>query len=390
MTQSVVILGRQPALGLTELESVFGADKIIKLGTNAAVVDSAPDEINIDRLGGSTRVAKLLTYLPYTNWGQLEKYIAGELPKHVCCIAPGKIRFGLSLYGLPVNPARINASALTLKKVVKNEGRSIRVVPNKDSELNTAQVIHNKLAEAPLGMELLLIKDGNRTALAQTTAVQDITAYAARDQVRPMRDARVGMLPPKLAQIIVNLARPAAQATVLDPFCGTGVILQEALLMGHNVYGTDIEDRMIDYSRANLEWLAGRHDLQVGTYVLETGDATSYSWHDFDTVACETYLGRPLSSLPAPEKLSAIMQDVDTIHKKFLQNIAKQTAPGMRMCLAVPAWKTSGGFKHLKILDSLEDLGYTRVSFVHALNDSLIYHRENQLVARELVVLIRK
>ncbi len=84
------------------------------------------------------------------------------------------------------------------------------------------------------------------------------------------------------------------------------------------------------------------------------------------------------------------MQDVDTIHKKFLQNVARQTKPGFRLCIAVPAWKTKNGFQHLKTLDSLEELGYTRVSFAHARPKDLVYHREDQIVARELVVLIRK
>jgi DNA-binding sugar fermentation-stimulating protein len=60
------------------------------------------------------------------------------------------------------------------------------------------------------------------------------------------------------------------------------------------------------------------------------------------------------------------------------------------MCIAVPAWKTERGFKHLPSLDSLEELGYTRLSFVHAKSDDLLYYRENQVVARELVTLIRK
>jgi hypothetical protein len=411
MTQSVAILGRQPALGAAELESLFGADKLTRLGDNAMLVDVEPFEVPIARLGGSTRVAKLLTYLPYTDWKKIEQYIAEELPKHVCCLAPGKIRFGLSTYGLKVTPNQINASALAMKKVVKNAGRSIRVVPNKDTSLNTAQVLHNRLP-AELGMELLLIKDGERTVLAQTTAVQDIEAYGARDQARPKRDARVGMLPPKLAQIIINLAgshtltssglpptmeqtvksRPThpGPAKLLDPFCGTGVILQEALLAGYDAYGTDIEERMIDYSKYNLEWLATKYDLTSKTYLLEMGDATSFEWQEFDLIACETYLGRPFSALPKPEVLQEVMQDVDTIHKKFLKNVAEQTSPGFRMCIAVPAWRTKSGFKHLKTLDNLDDLGYTRVSFVHADTRELIYHRENQVVGRELVTLIRK
>lgn len=406
MSQSVLVLGRQPALGIAEAESLFGADKITPLSKESIVVDIPVQDIPFSRLGGSTRAAKLLTYLPYTDWEKIEKYLEEELPKHTCCLPEGKVRVGISVFGLKVNIRRLNATGLTLKKAVKNGGRSVRVVPNKELELNTAQILHNQLTGAT-GMELLLIRDGDRTALAQTIFIQDIEAYAARDQARPARDAKVGMLPPKLAQIIINLAigrwkmedgelnisnsnSQIPIASILDPFCGTGVVLQEAMLMGYDAYGTDLEDRMIDYSNRNLEWLAETHDFSGQTLLLETGDATEYQWQAFDTIAGETYLGQPFSSEPNQEKLKQVMQDVDTIHRKFLQNVAQQTQPGFRMTIAVPAWFTKSGVKHLKTLASLEELGYNRVSFVHADNKDLIYHRENQIVGRELVTLIRK
>lgn len=389
MSQTVLILGRQPALGIAEAESLFGANKITLLGKQALVLDTPHDQINFARLGGSVRAAKLLTYLPYTDWEKVEKYLATELPTHAGYLSEGKIRLGLSVFGLSVNIRQLNATGLTLKKAVKNAGYSVRVVPNKEHELNTAQVIHNQLT-GPTGMELLLIRDGERTALAQTMQVQDIEAYAARDQARPARDARVGMLPPKLAQIIVNLAVTDNTEAVLDPFCGTGVVLQEAMLMGYDAYGTDIEERMIDYSNQNLEWLAEKHDFNDQTLLLETGDATNYEWQPFDTIACETYLGRPFGSEPSPTVLNEVMRDVDTIHRKFLQNVARQTEAGFKMTIAVPAWHTKNGFKHLKTLDNLSDLGYTRMSFVHVDTRDLLYYRENQIVARELVTLIRK
>ncbi len=235
--------------------------------------------------------------------------------------------------------------------------------------------------------------------LAQTTSVQDIDAYAARDQARPARDARVGMLPPKLAQIITNLATglvendPAVQSQikVLDPFCGTGVVLQEAALMGFIPGGSDLEPRMIDYSRQNLDWLQTKYPASHAPYILTVGDATDCNWLPKPTtIACETYLGRPFSAEPKPEILQDVMNDVDLIHRKFLKNVTRQTHAGFRMCIAVPAWNTKNGFKHLKVLDSLEELGYNRISFAHARTRDLIYYRENQVVGRELVTLIRK
>jgi tRNA G10 N-methylase Trm11 len=452
MSQSLLILGRQPALGIAEAESLFGADKITPLGDQAVLIDVPAQDIPFSRIGGATRAAKLLTFLPYTEWDKIEQYLVEELPKHTCCLPEGKVRLGLSLYGFNLNVRRLNASGLTLKKAVKNDGRSVRVVPNSASELNTAQVLHNQLT-GPTGIEMILIRDGNRTVLAQTTAVQDIDAYAARDQARPARDARVGMLPPKLAQIIINLAsgrleQEDGKKEVLDPFCGTGVLLQEALLMGYDVIGTDLEPRMIEYSQTNLAWLSAKFQILSSKFQLAVGDATDHQWLasalTSRIIAGETYLGRPFASEPRPDVLNEVMRDVDTIHRKFLKNVAQQTKPGFRLCIAVPAWKTStsahhnsrnqtddfrpgsapsslnipkgmsrspetalkqkssspghasygtqgsDGFKHLKTLDNLDELGYTRMSFVHADTRDLIYYRDNQVVGRELVILIRK
>jgi hypothetical protein len=107
-------------------------------------------------------------------------------------------------------------------------------------------------------------------------------------------------------------------------------------------------------------------------------------------VASETYLGRPLGTLPQPEKLKEIVRDVDTITKKFLANLNAQLRVGQSVALAVPAWRTKNGFVHLPVIDRLTDMGYNRRSFVHVKNDELIYFREGQIVARELLVLERR
>ena len=328
-----------------------------------------------------------------------------------------------------------------IKKAAK---RSMRTVPNKAPALNSAQVLHNKLNR--LGAwELLLVKHGQETFLAQTMFVQDIEAYGARDQARPKRDARVGMLPPKLAQIIINLAigdlgqkfiqqarldgvqgaaeqrsKPcmkygeraaevatqqsakstsgaagsasrqagAARIVVLDPFCGTGVILQEALLMGYSAVGTDIDKRMVDYTKQNIRWLYEKHPEINGYVNVEAADATNHQWQMFSTVASETYLGRPLSRLPKPEVLEKIVQDVNTITKKFLANLAKQIKPKHIVALALPAWRVSKSeFKYLPVVDDLTDIGYNVKKFKHAQANQLIYYREEQIVTRQLVVL---
>lgn len=394
--QSLFILGRQPDLGLAELESLYGSAKVQSVSKMSATVDIEPSLVNFARLGGMVKFCKILTTLDTTNWQDIHQFLITTAPEHASSLQDGKLRIGLSAYGIKTNPKELMATGLELKKHIRKSGRSVRLVPNKETALNSAQVLHNQLT-SKLGWEIVFVRSGDKTIVAQSIAVQDIEAYARRDQARPMRDAKVGMLPPKLAQIIVNLATPNIQTNlksiVLDPFCGTGVVLQEASLMGYGTYGSDLDQKMIDYTKANLQWLTDTNkNLQSNSdnfYSLEQGDACTHRWSSFNSIATETYLGRPLSSLPDTKTLTKIIRDCDTIHTKFLKNVAKQTKPGFRMCIAVPAWKTHKDFKHLPTLDNLAGLGYNRTKFVHAKEHELIYHRPGQFVARELVVLER-
>lgn len=395
MYKSIFILGRQPSIGMAELESVLGSDHVQPLGAQAAGSDIEAADIPFARLGGSIRVATVLGELEAVQWPAVSRALIKTLPALLRDLpAEGKIKLGLSVFGVPAISQHLFRTGLELKKVCKQAGRSVRLVPNGDElALNSASVLHNQLT-GDMGIELLLLRDGSTTWLARTTAVQDIDAYAARDQGRPKRDARVGMLPPKLAQTIVNLAAgttpPAVETIILDPFCGTGVVLQEAAIMGYGVYGTDLETRMIDYTEKNLEWLSGR-GVTVQP-VLEPGDATTHHWSPTpQAVACETYLGRPLTGWPNPGKLQEIIGTCNVILEKFMRNIGGQIPAGTRCCLAVPAWKSPDGRTyHLSLLDRLDELGYNRVSFEHAVDKELVYSRPDQIVARELLVITRK
>jgi tRNA (guanine10-N2)-dimethyltransferase len=391
--QSLIILGRQPALGIAEIESLYGADSLFPIADYAVGLEQSVNDIMFSRLGGAVKLCRILTIIDSTDWADIQRFLLSESPKHADMLPEGKLTIGFSTYGIQTNPKRMLATGLSVKKAIKSSGRPVRLVPNPELALSSAQVLHNQLT-AERAWELVFVRDGTQTIVAQTTHVQDIDNYTLRDRGRPKRDARVGMLPPKLAQIIINLAvadTPTTGSTVLDPFCGTGVILQESQMMGYDTYGTDLEPRMVEYSEANIEWLQNRLQPIGTSWRIEQADATQANWaYQFTAIACETYLGRPFSALPKPDVLQQVMQDVNLIHKKFLQNVARQTKPGFRMCIAVPAWKTPQGFKHLKTLEILPELGYTRIEFAHARADNLIYHREGQVVGRELVVLVRK
>lgn len=368
----LVVLGRVAEMSLAELEALYGG--VRRLGEGLAIV-KAEREVDIARLGGAMKVGRVLEEDPV-------KYLK-ELPE-------GKITLGVSDYRAGRKDSRLG---LGLKKKV---GRSLRVVPSENGVVSGAAAHHNRLGERQNHVELAYF-DGGVASMRS----QDITAYAKRDQARPARDAKVGMLPPKLAQVLINLCGDLPEGSrVLDPFCGTGVVLQEAILMGYRAIGTDVSERMIEYSAKNLDWLSDRNpglferiglsgDKAQPTTELYVGNATSVKWSypkTIDAVASEIYLGSPLSAPPSEIRLRQLKFETKEILRGFLRNLAGQVRSGTPVALAVPSWRRlDGPYSGLNILDEAEEMGYNVVSFKNL--DDLLYYREGQVVAREIIVL---
>lgn len=390
----IAILGRQPHLGMAELEHLYGSDATSWFSEISATV--AADSFSVDHLGGVQKAGKVIAQLQHGDWRRVSMQIVQHYKKEWATF-DGKITLGISTYGFDVAPRDVQKTGLVLKQKLKDHGVSLRLIPNVEATLNTATSHHNKLGLSPNKVELLVIKAKNgRICVAQSIGAQNITSLAKRDQGRPKRDAFVGMLPPKLAQMMVNLATTAASRDsketirILDPFCGTGVVLQEAALNGYTVYGTDLSDKMVDYSKANLEWLGNNYPVTPNATIHE-GDAMTTKWQQpIGAVVCETYLGQPFSAPPSTEKLAQVVKNCNYIITSFLTNLAPQIKPGTSLAIAVPAWKDSTGrFRHLPFIDNVEKLGYTPFHFTHVASHDLLYYREDQVVARELLVLVK-
>ncbi|MCL2037772.1 hypothetical protein FWG95_02080 [Candidatus Saccharibacteria bacterium] len=415
------ILGRQPEISLAELRAVFGNAELIL--PNVALVKT--ESADIDRLGGVRKVGRVI----WDQTGEANKFLIDKFS----ALPDGKITLGISHYGRDTSAREAQKTGIFLKKHLS---RSMRILPNSEPEISDAATLGNRLGASPNKVELMMARAGHRLIIAELIGVQDLNTYTLRDRGRPKRDARVGMLPPKLAQTMINLAvRPAESLssdfgrgcakgngpceedraaprndgrvpnlcpdetllrdsavkakTLLDPFCGTGVVLQEAALMGLKAYGTDLEPRMIDYSRTNLDWLAQKFRREI-PYLLNVGDATEFTWEQpIGFVATETYLGRPYSFTPTEENLGENITNCNLILTKFLQNLLKQITSETGLCIAVPCWFINDRTRHLPLTKKLTEFGYEQISYSEG-NQSLIYHREDQIVGRELLVLKKK
>ena len=423
-------LGRQPELSLAELAAVFGAAHVTQVAAEFATVDTK--DFDLDQLGGTIKYGEIITTLPAAKndaaaLTAASKFITATYRKQWQSTS-GKLTLGLSAHNLHVSPRAVQKIGLILKATLKPHGVNLRLIPNAEPALSTATSHNNRLGTSERKIELLIIRTNKGIVIAESRGVQNITAYTHRDRHRPRRDAFVGMLPPKLAQIMLNLAvgmsaeasnRPAqspeqsaardsagASPTesrseavlsdssgesagnnlyILDPFCGTGTVLQEALLRGFFVAGSDLSEKMVAYTRENLGWLQEAFHTTGTILNINPADATSYTWHiahAIDVVVCETYLGQPFSAPPSPAKLKEVVGNCNHIISSFLKNIHPQLRPGTPLCIAVPAWRDNDGRPtHLPLTRDLAKLGYTLT------RPPLVYSRPDQVVARELLVL---
>lgn len=386
----IAILGRQPEISIAELEAVYGAERVKKISSQAATIDS--DNFSIDNLGGTIKCGRVVSRVRSQKSDrhtllQASKIITEKYAKNLSH-SQKKITFGISFYGNKVDPRNIQKIGIILKNSLKKSGVSLRLIPNKTAALSTATSHNNKLGRSETKIEIIIVRAINGYFLiAESRGTQNINSYTQRDRERPKRDAFVGMLPPKLAQIMINLSGAQSGNYLWDPFCGTGTVLQEATLLSINAYGSDLSDKMIDYTSENMRWLEKTFSTNTAWQVFQA-DATSVKLtpeqkQQITHIACETYLGQPFSASPSPAKLKEVVGNCNHIISEFLKNIHDQIRPESTLCIAVPAWQNQHGqFTHLPLIKNLSKLGYQPIT-----DKKLLYHRPDQVVAREIMIL---
>ena len=390
----VAIAGRQPLISLAEIQALYDkaarlvGKKLVFFEINEDGEENISPDINC--LGGSLKLGRFFD----TDFSKLAKFLTTAHPE-------GKITLGISDFSKQKKSGLAKQKSMELKRSLARVGRSVRVITSNEPEISSATAHHNQLGEKAGCFEIFLID----REIYLSLGTQNITAYTERDQARPARDAKVGMLPPKLAQILINLCgKLPEEARVLDPFCGTGVVLQEAAIMGYVPYGTDLNERMVEYSKKNLSWLFNERNrkrfkilpglIQKKDQILNAisvGDATSFTWEgEIDAVAFEGYLGAPMSKPPVDIKFKTEKAKCREIAMGFMKNITPQIESGTPVVMALPAWlRENGKYAGLNILDEIQEMGYNFEKFQDLSQSDLLYYREGQIVAREIIV-IRK
>lgn len=378
-----VELGSHPDLSKAELDSVYG-DKIqIKhdLG-NILLFELTNNTVRLpeiqERLAGIVKIGNIFLEADANNLESMEKLaniLFTELKK---TITGGKIKFGISIYGKSAEKLAKNRHrlGLTIKKLIKEEGYLVRYVDAKEPTLSSVIVKTNKIIES--GAEFVLAVVDKYLYIGKTVSVQDFKAWSNRDYGRPARDAKSGMLPPKLARMMINLSGSEPKdSVILDPFCGSGTVLMEAALMSYKkVIGSDVSDRAIADSKKNLNWLK----LEGELHQSPADQLDRFLSDNVDVIVTETYLGKPMKGNETREQILNQIEELKKMYLPSLENMYSVLNRGGKCVIAFPAYRQGQEFIRVPLRQMFDEIGWRVVQ------DPILYEREGQKVAREIFV----
>ncbi len=488
----VFILGREQELALEEIRAVlerfcFSFD-IYKITGNAAFAkienfsdDDAKTIINV--LAGTMKIFRLnrANHLDHAkhvekssdyvisptvrqdsqsrdNSNMLEHSIV-ELVRELMDNRENKFNFGISDYqklGRSVGQqvGSLNKLGISVKIALKQSGLKPRFVELRGiCELSSIQTLKNNLLGK--GIEVGLFNEG----VGYLVALNNPEKWAKIDYGKPASDKFSGMLPPRLARTMVNMAlgeipkshcEPLGKTkgdaisqnvienwklktgncndvVIVDPFCGSGNVLLEALQLGLPAVGSDISEKAVSDSKTNLDWFVDQSKVESRKFKVFQADATNINYiaklkDAIDKInayklifVAEPYLGRPKKFQSSYNATVAEYKVIKELYLSFLKNIYKfeqsvilsevegsfngkisptvqQSSQGrndkeVTLCLVFPLVETSDGKRFSlfrESVDEIEKIGYTQI------RPSFIYGRDYQVVKREIVLLSRK
>lgn len=365
MPLTYFFLGNTPELSRLELKSLLSTPLIAV--TPSIISTTVADPTIFTQFGGIRKVAS-----------SIKTVARDQVLSALSSIYADGVNKNLAV----TDYADLHLTSSDLVQIKKSLSRPSRFVSLDTSEHELLMLSHQHVDE------LNLIPAEHGIDIARTTWIFPAEDWVKRDRAKPYRDIKRGMLPPKLARILVNLALMGKRELALtDPFCGTGTVLAEALLSGCNpVFGTDTYGPAVHGAQKNLDWIVTNYQLPTPSYQVHLADATHLSTivPHVDLIVTEPYMG-PLMDrhLPPVEKITDIARGLDKLYRGCFRDWVGILPSEGRVVITIPEFHVYGRVIPTISVDTITSLGYNYIS-------SVAYGKSDATVIRNITILEKK
>lgn len=335
------IFGKDPELSKVELSSYLTTSNItFKIEANndrfcILDVDGDFDSVNImQNLGGILRIGKLIAW---------SNYLSDNFAKSIE-IYTSKFNYAISSLGMSKYEYELH------EDILKNHFKDSKIkayIKNNHPKNIDFNMIDPKIYNSwnlDLGFELIILKHNESYYYFKTNSATDPKDYEERDLKRPNR-VETHATSPRISQMLVNCLGLEEDSVIIDPFCGTGTLLIEALLKGYGAVGIDNDLSLVQSSRENIEWAKNRFGLTKASYNLIHGEAQNAK---FNANACvfEPYMGPFLRKIPSQNDVFEIAYELEDIYSGLFENLKENLKPKSSVfdvvCI-LPYFKTKEG-----------------------------------------------
>ncbi|HTK05513.1 MAG TPA: RsmD family RNA methyltransferase [Candidatus Eisenbacteria bacterium] len=412
------ILGTNPVLSTAEIIALLDGRQftVTEMYKQAVIVDAMPGhtldaKALMARLGGTIKIGTVLAEGLAQDADTLEEQVLQGLSDRVANI--GNATYGISVYSLESDKPASKAATLSgkfkdvgmrVKRKLQAAGCAARWVKAQvGTALTSAAVGKNNMLMD--GAEFIVLAKADTMIVGKTDVIQPFEEFSLVDYGRPERDTIQGMLPPKLARIMINLihvSREVVSISIMDPFCGSGTVLTEALQMGfRELYGSDKNPAAVVATQKNIDWLKekGLVSGETNHVALFASDARQIGQQmkpkTLDAIVTEPYLGPNRTGGERRGELQKRLSELTKLYYESLSAWRPLLKPGAPIVMAMPVY-ILGNEKHGISAKDFENLGYrteamlpgpilSRLGVPETKNHGLMYGRNDQHVWREIV-----
>ncbi|MFI5421288.1 MAG: TRM11 family SAM-dependent methyltransferase, partial [Nitrososphaerales archaeon] len=236
----------------------------------------------------------------------------------------------------------LKSKSLGKSRYVKSEPPSLEKYGMPVTELRLADLEKNILSQTETrssGLEIVALCKNKEQLFGYTEFLSDLHGYQKRDFARSYQDPTT-TIGPRLARVLVNLTGLQKGQTLLDPFCGLGTILQEAMMCGYNAVGVDISTANVRKTISNMDWFKKEFRISPKLWSrIIRADSTRLEEGDLqrvDGIATEPLLVPKFEKNPNPGGAEEILREVRIDYRNLVRAFGRILRQNQKAVVVAP------------------------------------------------------